>query len=151
MEDDCLPQSYLAALGYGPKDVLGFTAIDEGVWKTVKKAMEDHPIEYLQPVLTWQEFLDQYGGYVNPPDDGNNGDLMFETDQLEELKRKYSLLRIWTMVECENDDYDPDEAESETNSSSNWWLSPGVHLVNRIGYMVSMKPWDDDTPDVLYD
>jgi hypothetical protein len=45
---------------------------------------------------------------------------------------------IWTVLEGES----PDDR--------NWYASPGVRLINSLGYVVTARPWDDTTPDAIW-
>ena len=51
---------------------------------------------------------------------------------------KQSLNHVWTVVET-GDDRD-----------GNWYALPGYHVINKIGYVLTVKPWNDDTPDAIY-
>lgn len=82
--------------------------------------------------MDWAAFTQKYKP-ITP--DGHGDALMFDSSRGSRLRQQYSILRIWTMVDCDGE----------------WWLCPGYHFVNRLGYIVTEQPWDDDTSDVLYD
>ncbi len=45
---------------------------------------------------------------------------------------------VWTVVEtCSGDD-------------GNWYALPGIHVVNRLGFVLTLKCWDELTPDAIY-
>ncbi len=45
---------------------------------------------------------------------------------------------VWTVVESGDD------------ADGNWYASPGYHVVNKLGYVLTSKPWDDITQDAIY-
>lgn len=45
---------------------------------------------------------------------------------------------IWTVVDTDDD------------SDGNWYAQPGFHIVNKLGYVMTRKPWVDSTPDAIY-
>ena len=45
---------------------------------------------------------------------------------------------VWTVVEAGDE------------SDRNWYAMPGYHVVNKMGYVVTEKPWAVDTPDAIY-
>lgn len=45
---------------------------------------------------------------------------------------------VWTIVES-GDDVD-----------GNWYAAPGLHVVNKLGYVVTDKAWIDETLDAIY-
>lgn len=64
---------------------------------------------------------------------GRDGSLL----TFEEANR-HPLNCIWTVVET-GDDID-----------RNWYAIPGVHLVNRLGYVSTAKHWTDETLQAVY-
>ena len=48
------------------------------------------------------------------------------------------LNNVWTVVETGDED------------DGSWYAAPGYHVVNKIGYVLTEKPWDNDTPDAIY-
>lgn len=40
--------------------------------------------------------------------------------------------------------------ESGDGDDGNWYASPGFHVVNRMGYVVTEKPWVDELRDAIY-
>jgi len=55
---------------------------------------------------------------------------MFETfgEEIKYVISKVKTNQVWTIIECEGD----------------WIVSAGYHLVNRIGYLITSQPWEDD-------
>lgn len=47
------------------------------------------------------------------------------------------LNRIWTVI--------------EGDTGRTWYASPGFHIVNKLGYVVTEVPWEDATIDAIYD
>lgn len=45
---------------------------------------------------------------------------------------------VWTVVESGDD------------ADGNWYASPGLHVVNRLGYVLTQRPWVDATLDAIY-
>ncbi|WP_395641364.1 DNA cytosine methyltransferase [Rudaea sp.] len=45
---------------------------------------------------------------------------------------------VWTIV------------ESGIGDDGTWYASPGIHYVNRLGYVMTKKAWIDDTLDAIY-
>ncbi len=52
-----------------------------------------------------------------------------------EMVRNAPSENLWTLIECEG----------------LWWISPGFHYVNRIGYLLTNEARQADEPDYLYD
>jgi hypothetical protein len=46
--------------------------------------------------------------------------------------------QVWTIVESGDD------------ADGNWYAVPGMHAVNCLGYVLTIKPWDVDTPQAIY-
>lgn len=40
--------------------------------------------------------------------------------------------------------------ESGDGDDGNWFASPGFHIVNRMGYVMTKKPWTDELRDAVY-
>jgi hypothetical protein len=86
--------------------------------------------------INWEEFVDNYGLVKNHiEDNASYNNCMFETFG-EELAYIVSLSNneeskkfVWTIVDGENE---------ET------WIIPGYHYVNRYGYLITEKPWENE-------
>lgn len=50
----------------------------------------------------------------------------------------HRLHHVWTVVESGDD------------GDGNWYAMPGFHCVNRLGYIVTDRPWVDDAQDAIY-
>lgn len=59
---------------------------------------------------------------------------LFDYEDVTDL----SLNHVWTILESGTDDND------------NWYASPGFHYVNRLGYVLTRKPWVDELRDAMY-
>jgi len=46
--------------------------------------------------------------------------------------------RVWTIVESGSDD------------DGNWYAVPGSHYVNRLGYVLTGRAWEDAARDAVY-
>ncbi|MEP6897743.1 MAG: hypothetical protein ABI870_04340, partial [Rhodanobacter sp.] len=62
-----------------------------------------------------------------------SGDL-FEFHDVKDLP----LNHVWTIL------------ESGDGDDGNWYASPGLHLVNRMGYVMTKRPWVDEMRDAIY-
>lgn len=47
------------------------------------------------------------------------------------------LTQVWTIVDTGGED-------------DSWFAVPGFRVVNKMGYITTLKHWDDNTPDALY-
>ncbi len=45
---------------------------------------------------------------------------------------------VWTVVESGDDE------------DGSWYAAPGFHVVNRLGYVLTERPWVDATLDAIY-
>lgn len=52
--------------------------------------------------------------------------------------RNERLEHVWTIV------------ESGEDSDLNWYAAPGFHVVNKLGYVTTEKPWTDEALDAIY-
>ena len=78
--------------------------------------------------ISEREFENVWGVYLKP-----SGDL-FQFDDI----RNQPLEHVWTIVDSGDD------------SDGNWYAQPGFHVVNKLGYVMTRKPWSDSTPDAIY-
>jgi hypothetical protein len=102
---------------------------------TIKQILEDEFYEKYKPL---QNHLD--------PNAGWSGEL-YETfgDEINycfELAKREN--RVWTIVECDDVDYEPEDDEDEEPKCCMYIIS-GFHYVNRIGFMVTEVPYDEET------
>ncbi len=77
------------------------------------------------PQISEADFVNVWGARTAP-----SGDL-FQYHDVTNLP----LNTVWTVVEGENED---------------WIALPGFHVVNKMGYVVTDKSWDDDTIDAMW-
>lgn len=68
-----------------------------------------------------------------------NGDLY----SYHEIKA-FPIECAWTVSEGEDLD------EVGFNFDSSWYASPGIFVVNALGYLVTEKPWRNGTPDAIW-
>ena len=78
--------------------------------------------------ISERDFEDVWGVYVK-----SSGDL-FQFDDVRDQPSG----RVWTIVDSGDD------------SDGNWYAVPGFHVVNKLGYVMTRKPWSDSTPDATY-
>ncbi|MGH8074190.1 MAG: hypothetical protein ACREO4_08970 [Lysobacter sp.] len=77
-------------------------------------------------MISEQEFTTQW-----QPRTGEGGDLL----NFEELAG-IAMERIWTITSSPED--------------NNWYAIPGVHAVDRLGYVITERAWDQSTPQAIY-
>jgi len=78
--------------------------------------------------ISEREFEDVWGAYLKP-----SGDL-FQFDDV----RNQPLEHVWTIVDSGDD------------TDGNWYAEPGFRVVNKLGYVMTRKPWSESTPDAIY-
>jgi hypothetical protein len=78
--------------------------------------------------ISERDFEDVWGVYVK-----SSGDLFEFADVQGEPPR-----HVWTVVDSGDD------------SDGNWYAQPGFHVVNKLGYVMTRRPWSDSTPDAIY-
>ncbi len=59
---------------------------------------------------------------------------MFEFEDVKDQPVNH----VWTILESDDDD------------DGNWYASPGFHVVNRMGYVMTKEPWTDELRDATY-
>ena len=84
--------------------------------------------------ISERDFDEVWGAHANL-----NGDLYFY-EEVRSLPIQY----VWTVSEGEDLD------ESGFNLDSNWYASPGIHITNALGYLITERPWGDDTHDAIW-
>lgn len=81
-------------------------------------------------ILEFEDFLDKYQPLKNHLSEGAFNGYMFETYGKEfDFVNTHSNKNIWTVVQGDYEDL---------------WLVPGKVLVNRLGFMISNKEWEDE-------
>jgi hypothetical protein len=78
--------------------------------------------------ISERDFEDVWGVYVK-----SSGDL-FQFDDVRDQPPEH----VWTIVDSGDD------------SDGNWYAQPGFHVVNKLGYAMTRRPWADATPDAIY-
>lgn len=63
----------------------------------------------------------------------SSGD-MFEFEDVKDQPINH----VWTVLETGDDD------------NESWYASPGFHIVNRLGYVMTERPWTDELRDAVY-
>lgn len=81
-------------------------------------------VSFIQENDLWENW-----GVIQKP----SGDLFDHQD----IKDK-PIHHVWTILESGNDE------------DGNWYASPGIHYVNRLGYILTRKPWTDFCRDAIY-
>lgn len=76
-------------------------------------------------VISEADFDTVWGARAAP-----SGDLLEHADV-----KDLPLNTVWTVVECDTGD---------------WIALPGFHVVNKVGYVVTDKPWDDDSIEAMW-
>jgi hypothetical protein len=77
--------------------------------------------------LTEDEFDEEFGGTLDSPD----GETVWDEVPPQ---GEWADNQIWTVI--------------EEDGSRDQYLIPGVHRVNRVGYVVSVEPWQDENIEV---
>lgn len=89
--------------------------------------------------MKWEEFVKKYKPIKNKVKGASIDGYMFETfgDELDDLRTRARKLNakepglyIWTLI--------------DNNDGEDWFLSNGMHWVNRIGYLLTKVPWEKD-------
>ncbi len=99
----------------------------------------DHePRAMLQGVFPdWQDFVKKYRPLRNPfdPMAACNSCLYGASGHEWAAVRDTPSERVWTVVE----------------SGDQWWIAPGKHFVNRLGYLIAAVPHASGESDFIYD
>lgn len=78
--------------------------------------------------ITEREFDEVWGVYLKPPCD------LFQFEEVRDRPENH----VWTVVDTGDDD------------NGNWYAQPGFHVVNKLGYVMTKKPWVNPTLDAIY-
>ena len=92
--------------------------------------------------LTEDQFDDQFTLVNNHIDDNASFDgKMFETfgPELDFVRSQASLNKVWTIIEG-----DEDEMGDDGELRPNMVYISGMHLVNRIGYLITKEPHTEE-------
>lgn len=98
--------------------------------------------------ISEDKFYDKYQPIDNKFDDNASFDgKLYETfgeelDYCFELSKKEN--RVWTIIECDDEDYIPDDEDEDYEIKACMCILSGFHIVNRIGFMITEVPYDHD-------
>lgn len=97
------------------------------------------------------KFYDEFKPIKNHLDNNASWDgMLFETFG-EELDFCFKLAqkenRVWTIIECDNEEYEYDDEDEENDLYEPTCLHiiSGFHYVNRVGFFVTENPYTQDT------
>lgn len=76
-------------------------------------------------IISEDAFTEEWGAHAAP-----SGDL-FEFDEVKDLP----LNTVWTVVDTDD---------------GHWIAQPGFHVVNKLGYVVTQKPWSDSEIEAFW-
>jgi len=100
--------------------------------------------------MNYDEFIDEYKPIQNTIDTNASYDgMMFETFG-EEVKTAFEAAKnnkCFTIIECDNEDTpfcDNDDCEGCEGCNSITIISTGFHYVNRLGFLITEKPYEKD-------
>lgn len=79
-------------------------------------------------MISEDDFHEYWGVELSP-----SGDL-WDYDDIKNSDVRH----VWTIVESGSDD------------DGNWYAVPGFHYVNRLGYVLTGRAWEDATRDAIY-
>ena len=119
-------------------EILDAIGAETGRKPTIEEVMEHAKLTQEETVPDWNDFEKKYKLVPNHFKDAHP--FMFETfgNELEfvlnALKRRPK--RVWTLVDGDN---------------GTSWITAGYHLVNRVGYFVTLSDWEREDEQYLYD
>lgn len=79
-------------------------------------------------VISERDFEDHWGVYVRPDGD------FFQYEEIVDAPLEY----VWTVV------------DSGWDEDGNWYALPGLHIVNKLGYVKTRRPWDEHVEQAIY-
>jgi hypothetical protein len=85
--------------------------------------------KYRDYLIPEELFEEEFSPRKSPVEDGD----YYEFDQVKDLPEN----TVWTIID-------------DGGATDCLYASPGFHVVNKIGYIVTQKPWDADTLDALW-
>jgi hypothetical protein len=86
--------------------------------------------------IMYDDWIDQYQPIENPIDkDAGYEGCMFETygEENEFVLNNLNRNTVWTLITGDDEDS---------------WVIPGYHIVNRLGYFITTKPWESTDIEV---
>jgi hypothetical protein len=98
--------------------------------------------------LSWG-FVQRYVPISRGIVEGVEGIPMFETFG-QDLRRVLGTPKrhVWTVIDVSSS-FDGDVPKDEDGDDC-WLVVAGYHLVNRLGYVITENPWEDDNIEVAY-
>lgn len=84
--------------------------------------------------ISEHDFVEIWGAHAKP-----SGDLFFY-DEVKSLPLEH----VCSVSEGEDID------EEGFNLDSNWYASPGISVINALGYVIAERPWADGTHDAVW-
>jgi len=84
--------------------------------------------------ISEQDFVEYWGAHAKP-----GGDMYFYRE-ITSLPVEH----VWTISAGEDLDVDG------FNLDENWYASPGIFMVNALGYVLTERPWVDGTHDAVW-
>ena len=84
--------------------------------------------EEIYNLISENDFLKVWGAQTSISGD------FFNFHEAQKHEDRY----VWTVI------------ETGDSSDGNWYAVPGYHIVNKLGYVVTKKPWNNETPDGVY-
>lgn len=100
--------------------------------------------------ITYGEFLVRYRPLANGIVEGEPDLQMFATFGKDlETVRKTKIDHVWTVVDIDLTTGDAKSFDGEDGDNC-WLIVAGYHYVNRIAYMITERPWDDPSIEVVY-
>jgi hypothetical protein len=79
------------------------------------------------------DFEDEWGARTKP-----GGDLFIWSDVA-----KLPSAQVWTV-------YEEDDVRADGKHYLHWYATPGIVASIALGYLVTEKPWEDDTPNAIW-
>jgi hypothetical protein len=83
-------------------------------------------------VISYDDFWDTYQPRPNPRAADGDNNMLWQWPDVE----TQPVHHVWTLVSGDD--------------GTGVYASPGYHIVNREGYVVTEQPWTDDTEDAVW-
>lgn len=101
-------------------------------------------------VIPYSAFLEYYRPSSEGIVEGSRERAMFETfgSDLQTVLQT-DPQRVWTVIDVDLSDGAPHPYGDEDGDNC-WVIVAGYHRVNRIGYLITEIPWQDDFIEVVY-
>src|SRR5215216_1010478 len=125
-------------------------ATDEGAVEQVNARLKDEADEGEEPPQVtaaditkrepwpdWEDFGEKYRPVAHTRDAGGAACYIYDP-HIPEHKAPLDaadLSKVWTITHGDSDV---------------WTIAPGVHIVNRVGYVITERPCDDEAAEYLY-